>query len=577
MFQDLKPQVEESISKVLPSDDPLDAATFDPIEYVNRRFPTEESLSKLDQFSSNLANQIRRVDEEIYESIRNQAVCSKQTEKDVSAAKMAIRDLYEKIKDIRGKAEQSEVMVEEICKDIKQLDNAKRNLTTTITALHKLQTWVTGIDQLRLMVKTRNFDAAAHLLGAVTDLSKHFEGYANVPKVKRLHDAVTDIRAHLKDEVEDRFREVGALRVSDRTLGDEEDRQREMSRRARNLERLKPAARVVDAMGEEMRERVIKHFLEDQIREYEDRYGPNNSAGYNLKQVERRYMWYRLLERTFKAECEESFPPSWHMCHRLAFCFCEKTRDHLASMLDDDSDTHEMITALKLSVSFERSMCRNYEKNSNAAATKKKRRKSSEDSNMSSDYSSDDDDDDDDDSDDDDDDDDDDDVLMDDKGNVLDPKSVEGIRLKWKRQREQKERTESVASKAGMKEYPALDVRSMKGLVSSVFQPYMGKYVELERQNLSQTMDHIMKESSHETQNNIYVNALQMFNAMKQAMNRCKVVSKSQAYFSLQKEFKLCFEKYVFLDFVVCHFSHLFSHEHTHKQMHQQIRKTPSK
>jgi len=273
-----------------------------------------------------------------------------------------------------------------------------------------------------------------------------------------------------------------------------------------------------------MRERVIKHFLEDQIREYDDRYGPNNSAGYNLKQVERRYMWYRLLDRTFKAECEESFPASWHMCHRLAFRFCEKTRDHLASMLDDDSDTHEMITALKLSVGFERSLCRNFEK-------VKKRRKSdasdmSDMSNMSSDY---------DDSDDDseDDNDTDDDVLMDDQGNVLDPKSVEGIRLKWKRQREEKERRESgtAASSSDDNDSP-LDVRTMKGLISSVFQPYMGKYVELERQNLSQMMDHIVKQPPDETQNNIFVNALQMFNSMKQAMNRCKVVSKSQAYFS---------------------------------------------
>ena len=46
-FQDLKPEVEESIAKVFPSDDPLDAASFDPIEYVNLRFPTEESLSKI--------------------------------------------------------------------------------------------------------------------------------------------------------------------------------------------------------------------------------------------------------------------------------------------------------------------------------------------------------------------------------------------------------------------------------------------------------------------------------------------------------------------------------------------------
>ena len=37
------------------------------------------------------------------------------------------------MRDIKTKAEQSEAMVHEICRDIKSLDYAKRHLTLTIT------------------------------------------------------------------------------------------------------------------------------------------------------------------------------------------------------------------------------------------------------------------------------------------------------------------------------------------------------------------------------------------------------------------------------------------------------------
>lgn len=43
-----------------------------------------------------------------------------------------------KILEIKTKAEQSETMVQEICRDIKKLDFAKKHITTTITALHRL-------------------------------------------------------------------------------------------------------------------------------------------------------------------------------------------------------------------------------------------------------------------------------------------------------------------------------------------------------------------------------------------------------------------------------------------------------
>lgn len=48
------------------------------------------------------------------------------------------QELMYKIREIKNKAEQSETMVQEICRDIKKLDFAKKHITTTITALHRL-------------------------------------------------------------------------------------------------------------------------------------------------------------------------------------------------------------------------------------------------------------------------------------------------------------------------------------------------------------------------------------------------------------------------------------------------------
>lgn len=92
--------------------------------------------------------------------------------------------MFDKIKDIKGKAEQSEVMVQEICADIKQLDVAKRHLTTTITSLKRLQMLITAVDRLQDAASRRQYQDAAQLLEAVNQLFTHFDEYDEVPKVR---------------------------------------------------------------------------------------------------------------------------------------------------------------------------------------------------------------------------------------------------------------------------------------------------------------------------------------------------------------------------------------------------------
>ncbi|EEY69612.1 uncharacterized protein PITG_18895 [Phytophthora infestans T30-4] len=111
---------------VLPSEDLLDRPEFDAREFINRNFPDEQSLGDIGARRLAVSGVTRPEF-----SGASGASGSEGSENGESAA-------FHKIHDIRGKAEQSEVMVQEICRDIKQLDYAKRHLQTTLTALKRL-------------------------------------------------------------------------------------------------------------------------------------------------------------------------------------------------------------------------------------------------------------------------------------------------------------------------------------------------------------------------------------------------------------------------------------------------------
>ena len=52
--------LENALKEVLPSDDPLDRADFDPVKYINNIFPDEDSLSEgnLEEFLQTLRDKV---------------------------------------------------------------------------------------------------------------------------------------------------------------------------------------------------------------------------------------------------------------------------------------------------------------------------------------------------------------------------------------------------------------------------------------------------------------------------------------------------------------------------------------
>ncbi|TMS07721.1 Vacuolar protein sorting-associated protein 53-like protein [Larimichthys crocea] len=61
----LTPEVQLAIEQVFPSQDPLDRADFNAVEYINTLFPTEQSLANIDDVVNKIRLKIRRLDDNI--------------------------------------------------------------------------------------------------------------------------------------------------------------------------------------------------------------------------------------------------------------------------------------------------------------------------------------------------------------------------------------------------------------------------------------------------------------------------------------------------------------------------------
>lgn len=92
-------------------------------------------------------------------------------------------------------------MVQEICRDIKQLDNAKRHLQSTISTLKTLNMLVVAVDQLQESVDRRAYHEAGNLVGAVGKLFEYFHSYQSVPKIAELQNYFDAMKNNLKEQV----------------------------------------------------------------------------------------------------------------------------------------------------------------------------------------------------------------------------------------------------------------------------------------------------------------------------------------------------------------------------------------
>ncbi|CAK9325337.1 unnamed protein product [Citrullus colocynthis] len=461
----------------------------------NRMFPTEASLSGVEPLMQKIHNEIRRVDAGILAAVRQQSSSGTKAKEDLSAATSAVEELMSKIREIKTKAEQSETMVQEICRDIKKLDFAKKHITTTITALHRLTMLVSAVEQLQVMASKRQYKEAAAQLEAVNQLCSHFEAYRDNPKITELREKFKNIKQILKSHVFSDFSSLGTGKEKEET---------------NLLQQLSDACYVIDALEPSVREELVNNFCSRELTSYEQIFEGAELA--KLDKTERRYAWIKRRIRT-NEEIWKIFPPSWHVPYRLCIQFCKKTRKQLEDILDnlkEKPDVATLLLALQRTLEFEDELA---EKFGGGARGKESGNEieefGREDSNS---------------------------------------QNVSDIRKKYEKKLAVHQGPEN-DEKNGIKDMSVPGAGfNFRGIVSSCFEPHLTVYIELEEKTLMENLEKLVQEETWDidegSQSNVLSSSMQLFLIIKRSLKRCSALTKNQTLLNLFKVFQRVLKAY---------------------------------
>eukprot|EP01113_Clastostelium_recurvatum_P017040 TRINITY_DN1995_c0_g1_i3.p1 TRINITY_DN1995_c0_g1~~TRINITY_DN1995_c0_g1_i3.p1 ORF type:complete len:1025 (-),score=255.52 TRINITY_DN1995_c0_g1_i3:12-3086(-) len=530
-------QLHKAISDILPSADPLDSPTFNPIEYINNMFPNEQSLVEIDTAISKVKTKMARVDNDVLASIRGQSRGgSVRGTEDLVDAKRQIEALFGKIRDIRSKAEHSERMVVEICRDIKSLDSAKKNLTTSITALKRLHMLVTGVDQLRGMLANRQYKPAGNLLQAVQQLAQGFNVQAarGVPKINQLNWSMQQIKEELVQQIHEEF--IRSFETNQIPLGT-----------------LKDTCFVVDAMGPEAVKEFARWFADALLKEYQTIFAASNSDNSRLEHAEKRYQWLIRQWRQLEDLYPGVFPPAWHVQETFVEEFCVATRLAYSAMLEQSKtslDVKDLIRTLTKTIEFETEVSKKFqekeqaegvvyeESNSGNNGAGDENEEEDEDAGLDSlnhnksslDAG-------------------DDPEQQQQQDGISSPHSADAIRARWKKHLAEKERTKRAsksASALGPKVPPPS--KRFRGIISTCFDPYMDLYIEQEDRNLGAMLEKVMEEETwtveDDTANKILASATDLVSYFIEALKRCTLLTRGQPLYDLFLLFKKYLTRY---------------------------------
>lgn len=167
---------------------------YDPIEHLDQIFSHPSTLSSV----SKAADLIRVCDSELEDDIylleEHQAVANAECMERMAASQAELSELFKKIEDVRERALQTEKNITDMTADIKQLDNTKKNLTLSMTALKRLQMLTTAYEQLTVLCKSRQYRECAQLLQAVIQLMAHFKSYRSIDEIAALSRNIADLQ-----------------------------------------------------------------------------------------------------------------------------------------------------------------------------------------------------------------------------------------------------------------------------------------------------------------------------------------------------------------------------------------------
>ncbi|XP_068140136.1 vacuolar protein sorting-associated protein 53 homolog [Drosophila tropicalis] len=343
-------EVKQVIDKVLKTDDPMDAPDFNTVDYINQLFPNEQSLVGIDETIQRMQCEVSLIDDNIRSVVRGQSNTGQDGQLALCEAQKVIGSLFSHIIDVKTRAERTEEMVKEITRDIKQLDCAKKNLTSAITTLNHLHMLVGGIESLNKLIERRSYGEILNPLQAITEVNQHFQQYSDIEEIKNLSQSVDKLQVTLAQQITEDFKEAFAARPSS------------SSGHRLGLNQLADACKVMSVLDPKVKKELLKWFIAQQLEEYMQLFHENQDIAW-LDKIDKRYAWLKRHLLDFEDKYGSVFPLDWEVSERITVEFCRQTREQLAQIMAKRSteiDVRLLLFAINKTQSFEQLLSKRF-------------------------------------------------------------------------------------------------------------------------------------------------------------------------------------------------------------------------
>lgn len=350
---------EKMISVRCPSKDNFDSECFDPIQHLNNRFASDARSSTLTQYLHRTKKKLEETEQDFLSAVERQAQNRSHSENDgdgalkedailqghnpLASTPHAVRSLCRQVSSIEHQAEKSENIMNAISDQMRKLDVAKSNITSSIYTLRCLQLWM-----LQLQAVVTAFGEGKYL--QCRDALKEAQGYekqlshlADLPILKEIEDAHTKLCEQLDahtyyiifppDDPHSPFDNADEKMLAD-------------------------VCKIIDLLGKISRERIREHFIEFLLRPYILRF-KRGTEDAKVEKTERRYLFLRTILDRYDTLLQNVFPPQWCVPQELCLTFCLRTKEDFDYQLQEAAGKLEvgvLTFVLQKTIDFEKDL-----------------------------------------------------------------------------------------------------------------------------------------------------------------------------------------------------------------------------
>jgi len=335
------------------------AAPFDVEQFINAKFPTEDSLTSLDTFLARVKAAVSRLDDDLSQKVREERFDSEKSSQHIAQAKEKLYQLQKDINAFSKEAGRVEGKLNSVCTEIRTLEITRRNIASTLEAIKALQSFEETIDACEEAWRKRDWKGCANLF---PDLVKYLwrfeqlEEYQELRKISSLIHRAKELSNQLQESISEQLRLFGPTGLSEISS---------YSERQQQIQQLQAMCKIMDYSGDDSRRQVIDWYIHSRIAAYEAIFAPGGEAA-AVEATEKRFAWLRRELRYLEEHWKDIFPSEWNVAFKLANSFCSSTRKHLTAELEKKSpgDVTVLLRVLQKTIEFEQELERRFSQSS---------------------------------------------------------------------------------------------------------------------------------------------------------------------------------------------------------------------